>query len=122
MLHLSEILKLNCFLTFVGLIVILYHNDLSVRGDCTLKGSVGKILMDHSKAMERGRRIDLFLESPFGILYDPITRKPLLLEGDPSLVHTMMLHEVRSLEMMVAGRFRFSVGGFRWSMGHRNFV
>ena len=77
--------------------------------------------MDHSKAMERGRRIDLFLESPFGILYDPITRKPLLLEGDPSLVHTMMLHEVRSLEMMVAGRFRFNVGGFLLEYGAPEF-
>ena len=91
------------------------HYNRGIKADLTLKAVIGTVIKECFPRLNSTQR-ELFARGPFGSFLD--MPKP---NGDPLLVHTMMLHEVRTQALARVGRFGFSVQGIQFQYGETEF-
>nr|KAJ0203628.1 hypothetical protein LSAT_V11C500288840 [Lactuca sativa] len=77
---------------------------------------VGTIIKDYFSRLSQSQRA-LFEASPFGRFLGMHVPN-----GNPLLVHLMMLHEVRSQEVFESGRFMFELQGMQLDFGEIEYI
>ncbi|KAL4576123.1 hypothetical protein LXL04_012212 [Taraxacum kok-saghyz] len=91
------------------------HTRLDITGEVTMKAVIRNVVRDCFPKLSI-RQKELFRTGAFGQFLDIPTP-----HGDNLLVHTMMLHEVRSHALARAGRFGFNVQGINVEYGSLEF-
>ncbi|KAL4563910.1 hypothetical protein LXL04_027958 [Taraxacum kok-saghyz] len=92
-----------------------FHSNKRTPGSVTFKAALGTVMRDVLPRLNVRRR-QLFGYTPFGQLAD--VDEP---HGDPSLVHAMMMHEIRSPHLIEEKRFGFDLLSFQVEFGDREF-
>ncbi|KAL4562297.1 hypothetical protein LXL04_034497 [Taraxacum kok-saghyz] len=89
----------------------LQHYNRTFKAELTLKAVIRTVIRQCFPRFNSTQR-QLFASGPFGQFLDmPIPN------GDPLLIHAMMLHEERDLGVGQSGRFRFNVQGIQVEYG-----
>nr|KAJ0191876.1 hypothetical protein LSAT_V11C800395570 [Lactuca sativa] len=92
------------------------HDDLEQKVNLILKGVVGIIIKDYFLRLTQSQRT-LFEASPFGRFLGMHVSN-----GDPVLVHLMMLYEVRSQQVFGSGRFLFEIQRVQLDFGETEYI
>ena len=93
----------------------LQHYNQLFKAELTLKAVIGTVIEDFFPRLTSSQR-ELFGSGPFGqFLNMPIPN------GDPLIVHAMMLQEERDIGVGQRGRFRFNVQGLHLEYGDSEF-
>ncbi|KAL4592377.1 hypothetical protein LXL04_005369 [Taraxacum kok-saghyz] len=96
-------------LIFFNFSELQHHNQL-FKAELTLKGVIGTVIEELFPRLTSSQR-ELFGSGPFGqFLNMPIPN------GDPAIIHAMMLQEERDIGVGQRGRFRFNVQGLHLGM------
>ena len=85
------------------------------KADLTLKSALGTVMNENLPRLTPRQR-EIFKATPFGSFLEMAAPN-----GDPLVMHMMMLHEVRDHEVMQQGRFKFEVDGIELSYGETEF-
>ncbi|KAL4577523.1 hypothetical protein LXL04_013632 [Taraxacum kok-saghyz] len=91
------------------------HSRVDITADLTMKAVIRIVVRDYFPKLS-DRQKELFRTGPFGQFLDIQGAN-----GDPLLVNTMMLHEVRSHALENEGRFGFNVQGISLQYGSMEF-
>ncbi|KAL4584433.1 hypothetical protein LXL04_009034 [Taraxacum kok-saghyz] len=91
------------------------HTRLDITADVTMKAVIRIVVRDYFPKLS-DRQKELFRTGAFGQFLDIPAAN-----GDPLLVNTMMLHEVRSHALASEGRFGFNVQGISLQYGSMEF-